>query len=137
METTWNDKEYELTFTQEKKVKRFVRNFRFDPATIAALADHLIKNEGWREDLDWAYINTIDVAPIVEKLLGRPYNDNIFDKRGEGDHPWDMVPAQVEGLKRDDDEFIAYGVIVAQELWRALITDLNDEVDKRKLAVTA
>jgi hypothetical protein len=137
METTYNDREYELTFTQEKKVTRFVNSIKVDSAKVSTLADHLIANGGWSEDLDWEYLGEIDVDPCVERLLGRPYNDQLFDMRGEGDHPWDHVPAYIEGLKRDDDEFIAYRMIVSQELWYALNTELQDEVEKRKLAETA
>jgi hypothetical protein len=97
--------DYEITFTREQKIKRFVSCYKFDPQQIeVAVADTQVEADGSITSKNNADIEVfeVQVAPFVEKLLGRPC------------HCSEWVP----GSTKNDPEFTFYADTVRDSLFQ-------------------
>lgn len=97
--------DYEITFTQEQKVKRFVSRYKFDPQQIeVAVADTQVEVDGSITPKNNADIEVFEVrvAPFVEKVLGRPC----------------LCSECVPGSTKDAPEFTSYADAVRDSLFQ-------------------
>lgn len=113
METIYEDEhgKFELTYTQERKVMRFVSKFKFDLERVTKLVEFYNIDESWERDEDWTYIYEIDVESVVERLLGRSIRERVWVHDNSYPNHGDWLL---------DNEWFAVREIVHRALWNKL-----------------
>jgi hypothetical protein len=110
---------YEVPYTREKKIKRFVNRLPMGQEDFKRLSEVYIANDHcWINNEDWDYLTEAfkdKVWAFVERLLGRPFVPDHYVKGADG------MPDLVE-----DREYLFY----KDAVWEAAELRLHTELAK-------
>lgn len=133
--------DYEITFTQEQKIKRFVKRFKFDTNSSAfelALDDITVDADGTmnshgNEDVEGFSILVGDsISRFVEKLLGRKCRCYRCDRESDDeDEEFNAF------YKRVRDGFYSDGHWSYDGLWNKFSELLYDAAIEKRDAIKA